>query len=241
MKGLIHFHSNYSHDAVLSLEQIRQLAIRKKIDFICMSDHVEDIKDYKKYVSHCKKLSDNKFKFFPGFEFYIGKNHFVLLNTDKKIKLIKEIKTDNVFLLSHPDTVRIPTPIIEKLDGVEIWNISDDSRFVPNKRKIRVYRKLKRINSFLKAFTAIDFHQNYDFKSTYIITKTNNVIRDFKNGNFYTLDQRIKISSSGKMKFKTSFYFFNIFYQFMRLIGKINQVLKLKVPYKIRKMFYKLY
>jgi len=241
MKGLIHFHSNCSNDAVLTLEKIKKLALKHNIDFICMTEHDSDIKNYEKYKTHCKKLSDKNFKFIPGIEFCINKDHFILINAEKKNTPLKQITKNKILILAHPKTPKIPEQIIKKLDGAEIWNTHVDSRFVPNKKKIKIFKKLKKNNPKLKAFTAIDFHNNNHFKPTYIITKSNNIIKDLKSGNFYTLDKRVIIPSNGNINFKLSFYLFNIFYSLMKGIGKINQVLKLRIPYKIKKSFYRFY
>ena len=71
LAGAIHMHSDYSHDGLDSLEMLREACIARKIRWVGMTDHAEDISPevYGEYKKHCAALSDEEVRFIPGLEF----------------------------------------------------------------------------------------------------------------------------------------------------------------------------
>ena len=69
--GIVHLHSDYSHDGFDSLERLREVAIERGIGFVCLTDHAEDLDAelFARYVTHCGKLSDDTVRMIAGLEF----------------------------------------------------------------------------------------------------------------------------------------------------------------------------
>ena len=69
--GAIHMHSDYSHDGLDSLENLREVCITRGIRWVGLTDHAEDLDEevFGEYLAHCVSLSDNEFTFIPGLEF----------------------------------------------------------------------------------------------------------------------------------------------------------------------------
>src|SRR5690349_8425792 len=69
--GVIHMHSDYSHDGRDSLEQLRDVCLERGIRFVGMTDHAEDLDPevFGEYVRNCEALSDDQVLFVPGLEY----------------------------------------------------------------------------------------------------------------------------------------------------------------------------
>ncbi|HKC88863.1 MAG TPA: hypothetical protein VKG02_22960 [Blastocatellia bacterium] len=68
-KGAIHLHSVYS-DGEFTLAELREALDAAGRSFACMTDHAEyfDRLMTRDYVAECASLSDDRFRFIPGFE-----------------------------------------------------------------------------------------------------------------------------------------------------------------------------
>ena len=68
-KGAIHLHSVYS-DGEFTLAELREALVADGLSFACLTDHAEysDRLLTRDYVAECASLSDDRFRFIPGFE-----------------------------------------------------------------------------------------------------------------------------------------------------------------------------
>ncbi len=74
MKADLHIHTLYSHDAVITLEEIEKQALAKGLDCIAITDH-EEIRGALKAEKNIEKV-----KVIPGVEFYTERGHLLALN-----------------------------------------------------------------------------------------------------------------------------------------------------------------
>ena len=166
VKGLIHIHSKYS-DGDLSLPEIKEKAQKLGAKFVLMADHMEYFKSQKELnemVDECRKLSDNNFLIVPGFEVSPKRSYHIIvyngrnfINHDPDFNdIIKQDFTEEQFLvLAHAShySGKLPKELIDKLDGIEVWNAKYDSKYAPN---IKSFRHLEETN--LIAMAGLDAH-----------------------------------------------------------------------------------
>lgn len=131
-RGILHSHSEHSHDCEVPFEEILRVLKATKLDFICLSDHcVEGRADFD---LQWRGLHDGKL-FIPGFEMRDGFMPFgvasgvVLSNRTESAALAKQI-VDNggVLFYAHPEERREwDRP---ELAGMEIYNLHTDFKRV---------------------------------------------------------------------------------------------------------------
>ena len=179
MEGLFHVHSNYSADGRLSLEELRDECLKRGYKFIVVTDHAEDFPPDKvrKFVEHCRDISDKEFMAVPGLEFNIDRDHEVhlfvvglegcLSRTDCEAILKNRIgKTCGLAVVAHlsRSNYYVPTEYENRIDGIEIWNAAYDSRYLPDQKAIRLFTNLKKKNPRLVGFGGLDLHDHSGFR-----------------------------------------------------------------------------
>lgn len=179
MEGLFHLHSNYSYDGKLSLEELRKECLKRRHNFMIVTEHAEDFdaERVKSYLAECRKLTDRDFVVIPGLEFrmederdshilVIGSEILSVGNADEIWKKIMETETHALTVLAHPSRNGhyIPKNLEGKINGVEIWNAAYDSRYLPSDRAIRLLMSLKSKNSRMVGFGGLDLHDMSGFR-----------------------------------------------------------------------------
>ena len=195
-RGILHAHSEHSHDSEMPFEEILRAITVAKLDFICLSDHCVDGRadfDLQWRGMHGGKL------FIPGFEMKDGMMPFgvasgvVLSNQADAPVLAQQIVTNGgVLFYAHPEERRDwERP---ELTGMEIYNIHADFKqqrgglrgllpdLIVNLRKYpdHIYRKMfNRPTDFLRRWDELnltrhitgiagnDCHQNVGFRGIY--------------------------------------------------------------------------
>ena len=195
-RGILHAHSEHSHDSEMPFEEILRAITVAKLDFICLSDHCVDGRadfDLQWRGMHGGKL------FIPGFEMKDGMMPFgvasgvVLSNQADAPVLAQQIVTNGgVLFYAHPEERRDwERP---ELTGMEIYNIHADFKqqrgglggllpdLIVNLRKHpdHIYRKMfNRPTDFLRRWDELnltrhitgiagnDCHQNVGFRGIY--------------------------------------------------------------------------
>ena len=195
-RGILHSHSELSHDCEVPFEEILSVLKSAGLDFICLSDHCVD--DRADFDLQWRGLHDGKL-FIPGFEMKDGIMPFgvasgvVLSNQTDPAILAQQIVTNGgVLFYAHPENPRDwERP---ELTGMEIYNIHTDFKrqrgglrallpdLLVNLRKYpdHIYRNLfNRPTDFLlrwdelnltRDITGIagnDCHQNVGFRAFY--------------------------------------------------------------------------
>jgi hypothetical protein len=169
--GIIHVHSTLSYDGEHTLAQLASFGKARGYSFIGMTEHSDTFDDTKMklLVEECDRVSDNQFCMIPGIEFSChGNLHLIGLGIQDfttvkdPIVLARFIRTQGgLAVVSHPSRYgyEIPPALVSEIDGIEVWNASNDSRFVPDGRVIDLWRALKEYNPALAAFGGQDLHR----------------------------------------------------------------------------------
>lgn len=127
-RGILHSHSQHSHDCEVPFEEILRVLKAARLDFICMSDHcVEGRADFD---LQWRGIHDGKL-FIPGFEMKDGLMPFgvaagvVLSNHTDSATLARQIvENGGVLFYAHPEEPRDwDRP---ELTGMEIYNLHTD-------------------------------------------------------------------------------------------------------------------
>ena len=169
--GIIHVHSTLSYDGKHTLAQLASFGRARGYSFIGMSEHSDTFDDAKMkvLVDECERLSDDRFLLIAGIEFScegnlhligLGIRHFT--GVKDPIALARFIRAQGgLAVVSHPSRYgyEIPPALVPEIDGIEVWNASNDSRFVPDGKVIDLWLGLKRHNQALKAFGGQDLHR----------------------------------------------------------------------------------
>jgi predicted metal-dependent phosphoesterase TrpH len=175
--GILHCHSNYSYDAKLSLQELRELFIAKGLSFVCMTEHVDEMNHEmaKAFIHECDTLSDTKFKFIPGFEVPYLNAHILMIgcreffkNYAPDIETLREWTTHTPFVvLAHPvrNEFGVDEFLLSELDAVEVWNQQYEGKRVPRTRSLALFETLRHTKETLVATGGVDFHRTEHFGS----------------------------------------------------------------------------
>lgn len=180
MEGLFHLHSDYSFDGKLSLEELREECVRRKLDFIVVTEHAEDFdtEKLKRYLAHCKSLTDREFIVVPGLEFRLDWDkevHVLVIGTEELcgaeaprdvMEKVLSGECLGLAILAHPSRNGhyLPKDLVHRIHGIEIWNAAYDSRYLPDYRAIRLFRSLKKLNRNLIGLGGLDLHDRSGFR-----------------------------------------------------------------------------
>lgn len=195
-RGILHSHSEHSHDSEVPFEEILRAITAASLDFICLSDHcVEGRADFD---LQWRGLRGGKL-FIPGFEMKDGIMPFgvaagVLLSnqTDPAVLAQQILTNGGVLFYAHPEGERDWD--LPELTGMEIYNLHTDFKtvrgglrgllpdLIVNLRKYpdHIYRKMfNRPTAFLRRWDELnmtrhitgiagnDCHQNVGFRAFY--------------------------------------------------------------------------
>ncbi len=127
-RGILHSHSEHSHDCEVPFEEILRVLKVTGLDFICLSDHC--VNGRADFDLQWRGLHDGKL-FVPGFEMRDGfmpfgvKPSVVLSNTTDSATLARQIvENGGVLFYAHPEGQRDwERP---ELTGMEIYNLHVD-------------------------------------------------------------------------------------------------------------------
>src|SRR5688572_5615420 len=148
--GIIHVHSDYSHDCCDSLESLREFALARNIAFVGLTDHAEDFapERFERYVRHCRALSDERLTLVPGLEYrFEGFPGLHLLALCLTSWIAPQTPQDFILvarhaakltIVAHPTLAnyRVPDAIAAGIDAVEVWNATYNTRYLPDPQAI---------------------------------------------------------------------------------------------------------
>ncbi|MEO8199500.1 MAG: PHP domain-containing protein [Gemmatimonadota bacterium] len=225
--GIIHVHSDYSHDGRDSLEKVSEFARERAIAFVGLTDHAEDMTPdvYREYKARCAALSDDSVALIPGLEYrfpgYPGL-HLLALGLDRMI----EPGTPEEFcsqasglarftIAAHPvlPQYQIPLSVGNSIDAIEVWNAAYNTRFLPDPRAIRLYHDLREHRPALVATTGLDQHDCRNDRETRVILddpRATDPLAELKAGRFINrgrtmqFDSRASFSGAGLAALSTA-------------------------------------
>jgi len=201
LKGAAHIHTSVSYDGIMSVEEISFFFKKKKFDFVLITEHSENVSNgvMNKLIDECKRFSSSEFLIIPGLEFRCRDDLHILgfginktLESDDPLKVIHHISQQGgVAVLAHPTkkNYALDGMCIEELDGVEIWNLAYDGKFLPQAKSIRMFKKLTKQNPDLKPFASMDLHRKESYYDIAIkiernTLNQNQILKDLKKGKF---------------------------------------------------------
>ncbi len=216
-EGLFHIHSRFSSDGKLSLAELKAECLARGLQFMVVTDHAEDMvpAELQRYVSQCRALTDGDFLAVPGLEFRVPGNediHLLVAGWDSSpgngpaceiLAGAMSVRNGSLVVLAHPFKAKScwPPHIEQALDGVEIWNASCDSRYLPDHRAVRAYLRFKSRNPGLVGIGGLDLHDRSGFRGVRVRVKgrcsgTADLIKRIRAGEFETAGPCLKVRSS---------------------------------------------
>ena len=169
--GIIHVHSTLSYDGEHTLAELASFGRKCGYSFIGMTEHSDTFDDakMKALIEECRRLSDGEFLLIAGIEFSCeGNLHLIGLGIRQftsardPIVVARFIRAQGgLAIVSHPSRYgyEIPPALVGEINGIEVWNASNDSRFVPDRRVMDLWRRLRQHNQALAAFGGQDLHR----------------------------------------------------------------------------------
>ena len=180
--GVIHIHSDYSQDGRDSLEELQRWAAERKLRFVALSDHAEDLDPevFRQYTEHCHAVSDAQVTLIPGLEYrFEGLKGLHLLALGLRQWIAPESPADFVAqardrcgltVLAHPVLARyrVPGAVLDGIDAIEVWNAAYNTRFLPDPRAIRLLHRIRRERPVVVGTAGLDQHDRRNDRQTRI-------------------------------------------------------------------------
>lgn len=183
--GIVHVHSTYSSDGHDSLDEVREFAAVRGIQWVALSDHAEDFTEeiFQHYVAECARLSDTHVRLYPGLEYrFPGFRGLHLLAFDLRRMITPATPSEfmtqapgacALTVAAHPVLYRhtLPPDVADRIDAIEVWNASYNTRYLPDVDAIRLYRRLHRQRPELRALTGLDQHDASNDRELRVIVR----------------------------------------------------------------------
>lgn len=170
VRGIVHVHSDFSRDGLCSIAELAAFARASGLRFVGLTDHAEDLSsdDMKQLRQLCEEHSDESLLMLPGLEFRCsGDIHILGLGITDAIASVDPItvasqvqRLGGIGILAHPDRngYHVSKDLCGVLNGIEIWNVGSDGRFVPPVRALHLLRESRDRNPAIAAFGGVDLH-----------------------------------------------------------------------------------
>jgi predicted metal-dependent phosphoesterase TrpH len=177
--GILHCHSTYSYDAKLSLSELRDECIARGVQFVCMTEHVDELipERAEAFVRECETLSDDRFRFIPGFEVPYRSAHVLMIGcrsfyknyAPTMVELIPWVEAASFVVLAHPvrNDFMVDDGLLASLDALEVWNQQYEGKRVPRVRSLRLLEALRKRKDVLWGTGGVDLHRTEHFGSPY--------------------------------------------------------------------------
>jgi hypothetical protein len=170
LRGVSHIHSRYSYDGTLPLAELRALLEGQGLSFALMTEHTDHItpSSAQEFIGECERMSDERFRFVPGFEVPYLDNHVLVVGAHEYHEGISTQRSlqqwhdqGALLVMAHPhrNGFQLDDFLRDTLDGFEIWNSQYDGIHAPRARAVRLYRSLMRSRSSLRAYASLDLHR----------------------------------------------------------------------------------
>lgn len=198
--GVIHIHSDYSHDGCDSLKRLHEVALERGIGFVGMTDHAEDFDRarYAEYQARCRAVSDAAARIIAGLEFrFDGFPGLHLLALDLREWIEPATPAEFVSLtrgragltiVAHPilPSYDIPPEVLQGIDAIEVWNAAYNTRYFPDFRAIRLLHQARQARPGLVGTAGLDQHDCRNDRETRVIldARSNDPIAELRAGRF---------------------------------------------------------
>ncbi len=181
--GIVHVHTDYSHDGKDSVERLREWAIARGISFIGLTDHAEDLsaEQFEELVTRCRRASDPQVTIIPGLEYrfagYPGL-HLLALGLSRRI----DADTPEQFvalagpaarftIAAHPGLYRyrLPNSVAQAIDAIEVWNAGYNTRYLPDPAAVRLLESVRARRPEVVGTAGLDQHDSRNDRGTRVV------------------------------------------------------------------------
>jgi hypothetical protein len=172
--GIVHVHSDYSHDGRDTLHDLAEFAAARDIGFIGLTDHAEDFSALRwdEYVHACGAASSDVVRLIPGLEFRFTGFRGLHLLAFGLVRWIEPTTPDEFITLAGPASrltalahpilagYDIPEVVRESIDAIEVWNATYNTRYLPDPRAFRLLHEMQRARPEVVGFAGLDQHDS---------------------------------------------------------------------------------
>lgn len=201
IKGAIHIHTLASHDGELSLSQITDHYRSRGFQFICITEHSQDMTESKIRMlrQESESLSGENFCVLAGIEYsckdalhIVGVGCLQLLDTSDPVHLVQNIRSAGGFsVLAHPKRIhwRCSPELAANLNAMEVWNVRYDGKYLPSPHALEFFNQMKVLNPGLLAAVGDDLHAlrgSYPLAFHMSVGSLNreSILKELKNGRY---------------------------------------------------------
>jgi PHP domain len=211
--GVVHVHSDFSHDGRDPVERIHDLAVARGVGFVAMSDHAEDFDEarFTELAARCRAVSDDRATVIAGLEFrFAGFRglHLLALGLERWINP----RTPGEFaavapgvcgltVVAHPGLAgyRVPPDVVETIDAIEVWNAAYNTRYLPDPRAIDLLRKARETRPAIVGVAGLDQHDAANDRETRVITDGGtDPLRELRAGHFHNRGKTLGFGPRGE-------------------------------------------
>lgn len=181
--GIIHVHSDWSHDGLDPLPALREFAAERGIGFVGLTDHAEDLEPtrFPDYVEACRAASDARVTLIPGLEYrFPGAKglHLLALGLTRylepgtPVEFVRQARgSAGLTIMAHPVLTahRVPPEVLAGLDAIEVWNGAYNTRYLPDPLAIRLLHAARRDRPATVATVGPDQHDRRNDRELRIV------------------------------------------------------------------------
>lgn len=216
LTGAIHAHSTHSYDGKLPLGELKKLLFKHGLSFCCVTEHTDELtpEGAAAFVAECEKYTDQAFAFIPGFEVPYKDAHVLFIGTTKfwgqtadSASLWDWRSSTPWVVLAHPVRNRfvVDDPLLEVIDGIEVWNEQYEGKAAPRFRSLRLLQTLQQTRPELLATGGLDLHREEHFGAPLIELETytvdgEEILNQLRHGFYDIKSKRVVLDSHGAFK-----------------------------------------
>lgn len=172
--GIVHVHTDWSHDGRDTLAGLVAACRERGIGFVGLTEHAEDLDAarWPEYVAACAAASGDGVVLIPGLEFrFAGFKglHLLALGLRRWHEpatpeaFAKEVAPDAAFtIVAHPVLTRhqVPAAVLAAVDAIEVWNAAYNTRWLPDPRAVRLLHHARRRRPEMVGVAGLDQHDS---------------------------------------------------------------------------------
>ncbi len=201
--GILHVHSAYSYDGETDLAELRVLAERAGLQFICVTEHTEQLSAERAqaFIRECRERSDDSFLFIPGFEVPNSGAHLLLLGAHEY-----PITGQGLMVIAHPhrNGFIFDAQIQERCVGAEVWNSQYDGKRFPRWAALAWFRRIVRVRPEFRALAGVDLHRPSHLKGPRLVIDADalteeQVLHAIREGRYRLGSKRCALDAQGRI------------------------------------------
>lgn len=181
--GVVHVHSDFSHDGRDSLARLREFAADRGIGFVGLTDHAEDLTSerFEHYVSACAAHSDDAVQLLPGLEFRfsgfpglhllgLGLRRWIAPRTPEEFMRLAST-TAGFTIVAHPSLAGyvLPSCVRAGVMAIEVWNAAYNTRYLPDPGAVELLVEVRRERPEVVAVAGLDQHDASNDRGTRVV------------------------------------------------------------------------